>query len=49
MKRSIAILAGFLLLPGVVRTDARTVAFSTNDCVEGFKLMRAMIALGSGR
>jgi D-amino peptidase len=38
-----------MLLPGVVRTDARTVAFSTNDYVGGFKLMRAMIALGSGR
>lgn len=38
-----------MLLPGISRTDSRTAAFSTNDYLEGFKLMRAMIALGSGR
>lgn len=38
-----------MLLPAVSRTDSRTAAFSTNDYLEGFMLMRAMIALGSGR
>lgn len=38
-----------MLLPSVTRVDARTAAFSSNDYIEGFKLMRAMIALGSGR
>ena len=38
-----------MLLPSVARVDARTAAFSSNDYIEGFKLMRAMIALGSGR
>jgi len=36
-------------LPGVTRTDARTLAFSTDDVVEGFKLLRALIALASTR
>jgi len=38
-----------MLLPGIARRDSRTAVFSTNDFIEGFKLMRAMIALGSGR
>jgi D-amino peptidase len=38
-----------MLLPAVSRKDSRTAVFSTNDYLEGFKLMRAMIALGSGR
>ena len=38
-----------MLLPGVVRKDPRTAVFTANDYLEGFKLMRAMIALGSGR
>jgi D-amino peptidase len=33
------------LLPQVKRTGARSVAFSTADYIEGFKLMRAVIAL----
>lgn len=36
-------------LPGVTRTDARTLAFTTDDVVEGFKLLRALIALASTR
>jgi D-amino peptidase len=38
-----------MLLPAVERADARTAVFSTNDYLEGFKLMRAMIALATGR
>jgi D-aminopeptidase len=38
-----------MLLPAVERADARTAVFSTNDYIEGFKLMRAMIALATGR
>lgn len=38
-----------MLLPAVARLDSRTAVFSTNDYLEGFKLMRAMIALGTGR
>lgn len=38
-----------MLLPAVTRVDSRTAVFSTNDYLEGFKLMRAMIALGTGR
>lgn len=38
-----------MLLPAVARMDSRTAVFSTNDYIEGFKLMRAMIALGTGR
>jgi D-amino peptidase len=33
------------LLPGVKRVNPRTVAFSANDYLEGFKLLRAIIAL----
>jgi D-amino peptidase len=36
-----------LLLPQVKRLDARSVAFSAADLLEGFKLMRAVIALAS--
>ncbi len=35
-----------LLVPGVKRTGARSVAFAANDYLEGFKLLRALIALG---
>jgi D-amino peptidase len=35
------------LIPQVKRTDARTVAFTSNDYLEGFKLMRALIVLAS--
>jgi len=37
------------LVPGVARADARTAAFSSNDYLEGFRLLRALIALASGR
>ena len=36
-----------LLLPQVKRIDARAVGFSAADLLEGFKLMRAVIALAS--
>jgi D-amino peptidase len=36
-----------LLIPGVKRTGARSVAFSSGDFLEGFKQMRALIALAS--
>jgi len=35
------------VIPGVKRKNAKTVEFQTKDFVEGFKLMRALIALGS--
>jgi D-amino peptidase len=35
------------LVPRVKRTGARTVAFSADDFIEGFKWMRALIALAS--
>ena len=35
-----------LLVPGVKRTGGRSVAFSSSDYLEGFKLLRALIALG---
>lgn len=34
-----------LLLPGVKRTAARSVSFQATDYIEGFKLLRAVIAL----
>jgi D-amino peptidase len=37
------------LVPGVSRTDARTLAFTTEDFLEGFRLLRALIALASTR
>lgn len=36
-----------LLIPGVKRPSPRTLTFSTQDYLEGFKLMRALIALAS--
>jgi len=37
------------LVPGVERIDGRTVRFTANNVPEGFKLMRALIALaGTG-
>ena len=36
-----------LFVPGVKRTAARSVAFSADDFVEGFRLMRALIALAA--
>jgi D-aminopeptidase len=34
------------LLPQVKRPNPRTVTFTTGDYLEGFKLMRVIIALG---
>lgn len=36
-----------LLVPGVKRTGARAVGFSADDFLEGYKEMRALIALGA--
>lgn len=36
-----------LLIPGVRRPSPRTLVFNTQDYLEGFKLMRALIALAS--
>jgi len=36
-----------LLVPGVTRTGGRSVGFAANDYLEGFKLLRALIALGA--
>jgi D-aminopeptidase len=36
-----------LLIPGVKRTSPRTLTFTTQDYLEGFKLRRALIALAS--
>ncbi|MCJ7587461.1 MAG: M55 family metallopeptidase [Candidatus Aminicenantes bacterium] len=36
-----------LFIPGVKRTGARSVAFSADEFIEGYKLMRALIALAS--
>jgi D-amino peptidase len=35
-----------LLVPGVRRAGGRSVTFMSNDYIEGFKLLRALIALG---
>jgi D-amino peptidase len=37
-----------LLVPGVKRMAPRTLSFSTQDYLEGFKLLRALISLASG-
>lgn len=37
------------LIPGVERTDARTLAFTAEPFTDGFKLLRALIALGATR
>jgi D-aminopeptidase len=37
------------MLPQVKRTGARTVAFTTNDYVEGFRTLRVLIALAPAR
>ncbi|MDD8020309.1 MAG: M55 family metallopeptidase [Acidobacteriota bacterium] len=36
-----------LLIPGVKRISPRTLSFSTEDYIEGYKLLRALISLGS--
>ena len=35
------------LIPGVKRTSPRTVTFSATDYIEGFKLLRGLIALAA--
>ncbi len=40
---------GGAALPGVTRTDARTLAFSAADFTEGFGVLRALIALAAAR
>ena len=34
------------LIPGVGKTGGRTVQFETEDYIQGFKLLRALIVLG---
>ena len=41
--------AGAMLFPGVKRTDARTLTFRTDDYLEGFKTLRALISLAPAR
>ncbi len=36
-----------MLIPGVKRVNARTVTFSATDYLEGFKLLRGLIALAA--
>ena len=36
-----------LMLPGVKRTAARAVSFTAADYLDGFRLLRAIIALAS--
>ncbi len=38
---------GPLQVPGVKRVNARTLTFTSNDYIEGFRMLRALIALGS--
>ncbi len=38
-----------VLIPGVKRVNARTVAYTSKDMIEGFKLMRALIALARSK
>ena len=40
---------GAMLLPQVKRTDARTLAFTAADYLEGFRTLRALIALAPAR
>ena len=40
---------GAMLLPQVKRTDARTLAFTAADYIEGFRTLRALIALAPAR
>jgi D-amino peptidase len=37
------------LVPGVTNSDARTLSFTADDYIRGFKLLRALIALATGR
>jgi len=40
---------GAMLLPTVKRLDARTLAFTANDYIEGFRTLRALISLAPAR
>ncbi|MGE5741726.1 MAG: M55 family metallopeptidase [Candidatus Aminicenantes bacterium RBG_16_66_30] len=40
---------GAMLLPNVRRVDARTLAFTADDYIEGFKTLRALISLAPAR
>lgn len=40
---------GAMLLPTVKRVDARTLAFTANDYIEGFRTLRALISLAPSR
>lgn len=40
---------GAMLLPDVKRTDARTLAFTAEDYIEGFRTLRALISLAPAR
>ncbi|MBP1767971.1 MAG: D-aminopeptidase [Candidatus Aminicenantes bacterium] len=40
---------GAMLLPNVKRLDARTLAFSADDYIEGFRTLRALISLAPAR
>ena len=40
---------GSMLLPGIKRTDGRTVAFTAEDYIEGFRTLRALISLAPAR
>jgi D-amino peptidase len=40
---------GAMLLPSVKRPDARTLAFTADDYIEGFRTLRALISLAPAR
>jgi D-amino peptidase len=40
---------GAMLLPNVKRVDARTLAFTADDYIEGFRTLRALISLAPAR
>ena len=40
---------GAMLLPGIKRVDARTLSFTADDYIEGFKTLRALISLAPAR
>jgi D-amino peptidase len=40
---------GAMLVPTVKRLDARTLAFTTNDYIDGFRTLRALISLAPAR
>lgn len=40
---------GAMLLPGVKRTDGRTLTFRADDYIDGFRMLRALISLAPAR